>query len=61
RCAIEHELSRKLKLAVLGHDTRNGFGDGTPIVALLLGGNATTLRALCRYLKRNTPLVVVKV
>ncbi|CAF5111384.1 unnamed protein product, partial [Rotaria sp. Silwood1] len=37
------------------------FGDGTPIVALLLGGNFTTLRALCRYLKQGTPVVVVEV
>ncbi|CAF2710113.1 unnamed protein product [Rotaria sp. Silwood2] len=36
-------------------------GDDTPIVALLLGGNSTTLSALCCYLKQGTPIVIVKV
>ncbi|CAF5074480.1 unnamed protein product, partial [Rotaria sp. Silwood1] len=36
------------------------FDDATPIVALLLGGNFTTLRALCRYLAQGTPVVVVQ-
>ncbi|CAF4504721.1 unnamed protein product, partial [Rotaria sp. Silwood2] len=60
RYAIEHELSRNLKLGVLGHDTRNKFSDDTPIVVLLLGGDSITLRALCRCLNQGTPLVIVK-
>ncbi|CAF5030450.1 unnamed protein product, partial [Rotaria sp. Silwood1] len=57
---IEYQLSLNLRSKALGRDEQNGFGDGTPIVALLLGGNFTTLRALCRYLKQGTPVVVVE-
>ncbi|CAF1202132.1 unnamed protein product [Rotaria sordida] len=58
---IEDELSRELKLSVLNNDKRNGFDNHIPIVVLLFGGNFTTLRALCRYLKTGTPVVVVRV
>ncbi|CAF1071288.1 unnamed protein product [Rotaria sordida] len=36
------------------------FYNNIPIVILLLGGGFTTLQALSRYLKRGTPVVVVK-
>ncbi|CAF1071250.1 unnamed protein product, partial [Rotaria sordida] len=40
---------------------RHRFHKHIPIVVLLFGGNFTTLRALCRYLKTGTPVVVVRV
>ncbi|CAF1488839.1 unnamed protein product, partial [Rotaria sordida] len=45
---------------MVGYDQSNKFDNDIPIVILLLGGNLTTLSALCGYLKRDTPIVVVK-
>ncbi|CAM2716883.1 unnamed protein product [Rotaria socialis] len=57
---IENELSCALKSTVLGYNQWTVFDDDIPIVALLLGGNVTTLRAICNHLKNGTPVVVVQ-
>ncbi|CAF3763084.1 unnamed protein product [Rotaria magnacalcarata] len=55
---IENELSCALKSTVLGYNQWTVFDDDIPIVALLLGGNVTTLRAIYD-LANNNELIVV--
>nr|ACD54609.1 transient receptor potential cation channel protein-like protein [Adineta vaga] len=56
RQEIEHEfsISKALKSPV------NVFDNDIPIVMLLLGGNFTTLIAICQGLENGTPVVVVR-
>ncbi|CAF1026030.1 unnamed protein product [Adineta steineri] len=63
RQEIEHEfsISRALKSPVGGYQPKHTrFDNDIPIVMLLLGGDFTTLTAICKSLENGTPLVVAR-
>ncbi|UJR11064.1 hypothetical protein I4U23_015247 [Adineta vaga] len=63
RQEIEHEfsISKALKSPVNGYQPMSTiFDNDIPIVMILLGGNFTTLIAICQGLENGTPVVVVR-